>query len=533
VTFGSDVRDGARGGTPDGARKAGSGLARAAEAWEARLEPLVAVTRGDSVESVHRGVVVVADADGRVLGGVGDPETPVLLRSAAKPFQAVPLVTSGVADTLGLTDQELAVVCASHSGRPEHVAAVSSILTRSGLIADALVCGPQFPFDPEARRLLEAAGESPSALHNTCSGKHAGMLALAGALGVEPAGYERRGHRVQQAIREAVAMLLGRDGAGLWDGTDGCGVPVFQMSAREAATLYALLAEGRHEALARLCRAMMDHPAMVGGTGSLDTAVMRALPGGVVAKGGADGVQGLGFSTTGKRSAVGCLIKIGDGAGRPLRSVVGGVLSSLGEDRAAATLLGEDAGTLFSKAGAAVGALIPLMSVGDLLRSSDRGTTRAAAREKDPAGGEPGKPTVRLTVGSGSEREVVRFLREQWGRADEEILGRRFDWRVERLVLIARDRRDVVGVLRGHIVGGVAAVDELIVREDRRGRGIGSRLLAGFEQEARLLGGHKCTLRTPRGARAEGFYRSRGYVREHLITEHHFGFDFVGMAKTL
>lgn len=508
-----------------------------AAAWDARLEALVSVERGGAVEGVHRGVVVLADASGRVLGGVGDPGVPVLLRSAAKPFQALPLVSSGIADRLGITQEELAVACASHHGQPEHLRAVRSLLARAGVGEEALACGPEAPLDPTVRRDLERRGEAPGAIHHTCSGKHAGMLALARGLGVPTQGYADREHAVQQTILATLAGLLpGRtDETAFWDGTDGCGVPVFRVPAWEGAQLFALLAQAAEPGLARVRDAMLSHPTMVAGSRGLDTAIMAAVPGGVVAKGGAEGVQALAFPATSVRGPLGCLIKVGDGGHRGVRAMVSVLLQALGEDRAAADLLGEADGTIRNAAGTPVGRLRPLFGERDLVRAplppAPDGAVHPSGERSDAARVQLGD--VRLSRGGGSERDVVRFLHDQWPSADEEILGRAYDWRSESFVLVARERREVVGVLRAHVVGGVATVEELLVHRARRGRGVGTRLLSFLEVEARSRRCHKASLRTPRGSRAEAFYRGRGYVREYVIPRHHFGFDYVSMSKGL
>ena len=127
----------------------------------------------------------------------------------------------------------------------------------------------------------------------------------------------------------------------------------------------------------------------------------------------------------------------------------------------------------------------------------------------------------------------MRFLRSEWPRADEELLGRAYEWRSEVVVIAAKDGRRTAGALRGHLLGGVGTVQELLVAEAWRGRGVGSNLLAAFEDRARGRGCHKVVLRTPVGSRAEGFYRERGYRREYILLGHHFGHDFLGVAKYL
>ena len=168
--------------------------------------PHVAVRRGALVESVHRGRVAVCDPEGEVIEAVGDAEGYVYARSSAKPFQAMPLVLSGVADALDLTDEELAVACASHNAEEPHLAAVRSLLEKAGLVEDDLQNGTHPPlYEPEAERLARS-GEAPRPIHGNCSGKHAGMLALCVYEGWETASYRNPDHPLQRRILQTVAL---------------------------------------------------------------------------------------------------------------------------------------------------------------------------------------------------------------------------------------------------------------------------------------------------------------------------------------
>ncbi len=467
---------------------------REAAAWDGGLEPLLAVTRGDAVESLHRGVVALVDDTGRLLGGVGDPGVSVLLRSAAKPFQAFSLVDSGAADRWHLSDEELAVVCSSHTGSAEHLAHVTAILDRIGVDPGRLACGPRPPLDSASRRALGPGAEHGTRLHNTCSGKHAGMLALARHLGLDPSGYERPEHGVQRRILADVAGLAVHGEYGGTARTD-AGSPCSAPAPGEGAALFAQLASGQDRSLRRIRDAMMAHPVLVAGEGLLDTDIMTALPGGVVAKGGAEGVLGLAFPATGSRRALGCLIKIEDGGVRPLRVLAARVLETLGESPAAAAILGPCGGLVTNTNGSIVGSLVALVAGGDLFREAERWP--------DPGPTPPGPlKDLRIVRGSGHELDVVRFLQRQWPRADQEILGRVCDWEMDRLVLVARRGHPVVGVLRAQLVGGVATVEELIVHEDHRGRGVGTQLLRSLEEQARARGLPQGDApHSPRGAR--------------------------------
>ena len=303
--------------------------------------PLLATFRGVDLETVHRGLVVIADAAGRLVWAAGDPRQTVLLRSAAKPFQAAAVVTGGAADAYALTQEELAVMASSHAGEERHVRLVAGLLGRLGLGPEALACGVHAPFNVTVAAGLVAAGRQPGPLQNNCSGKHAGMLALALAQGLDPADYTAADHPVQRFVTQVVADLAGLDPEGILDGTDGCGVPVFRMTALQAATLYARLAEGTHPTLARVRDAMLAYPELVGGEGRLDTRAMRAARGALVCKGGAGGVQGLGLvPDAGHPRGLGCFVKVGDGSSSPLPFLLAGFLNANGLSSASEEVVG-------------------------------------------------------------------------------------------------------------------------------------------------------------------------------------------------
>jgi L-asparaginase II len=225
------------------------------------------------------------------------------------------------------------VIAGSHSGEPRHVAAVQSILHKIGLGEDALQCGIHVPFNADAAKALQVAGCKPTALHNNCSGKHAGMLAQAVDRGLSTQDYLDPQHPVQVAIRQRLAELGGIAFEEIGVGVDGCSAPCFALPLQAAALAFARLAEAgrnptgalcgmqdagskiREAGLARVARVMREYPEMVAGEGRLDTDLMRAAPGRVVSKGGAEGYHGLGIVAE-NGPALGIAIKIGDGDGR-------------------------------------------------------------------------------------------------------------------------------------------------------------------------------------------------------------------------
>jgi L-asparaginase II len=261
---------------------------------------LAEAMRAEVVESRHLGHVVVVDGEGDLVASLGDPSLMAYLRSAAKPFQAIPLLTSGAAERFGFTDREVALACGSHGGEPMHVETVFSMLGKIGLNPSALQCGLHEPYDPAAKQALKEEGEQPSLLHNNCSGKHAGMLALAIHLGADVESYLELGHPVQHRILETIAAFAGVPEKEIIAGPDGCGVPTFAVPLQAMARMFAhLVRPPEHmaveikQACDHIVRAMMAHPEMVAGTAegeSLDTGLMQSKPGAFVSKEGAEGV---------------------------------------------------------------------------------------------------------------------------------------------------------------------------------------------------------------------------------------------------
>ena len=201
--------------------------------------PLVEVRRGLIVESRHRGHIAAVDADGNLIASLGDPETVTYMRSSAKPHQAIPLVATGAADRFGFNDREIAIACGSHSGQAVHAETVAGMLGKIGLDASALKCGVHEPFDRQTAQEMRERGESPNILQNNCSGKHAGMLALALHLGAPTETYDQPDNAVQHAIQHTVAQFSGLRAPDIASGIDGCGVPVFGLPVRAMALMYA------------------------------------------------------------------------------------------------------------------------------------------------------------------------------------------------------------------------------------------------------------------------------------------------------
>jgi L-asparaginase II len=290
---------------------------------------LVEVTRGSHVESRHRAAVAVVDTAGQVVLAAGDTDRPVYPRSAIKSLQAIALVESGAADAFDVSESELALACASHSGEPRHVAAVTAWLARVGLSPADLECGPQLPgYEPALIDLLAGGGEATAA-HNNCSGKHTGFLTLARHLGVPTKGYINYEHPVQQRILGVLEAMTGLDLGGAPRGIDGCGIPVIGVPLGNLALAMARLGapddqpEARQDACRRLRRAVAAHPFMVAGSGRFDTRVMALTGEKAFIKTGAEGVYCAALPEHG----LGIAVKVDDGAGRAAEVIMGRLLA--------------------------------------------------------------------------------------------------------------------------------------------------------------------------------------------------------------
>ena len=279
---------------------------------------LVELVRGALTESRHRGAVAVVDADGASVLVLGDVAQPVYPRSAVKPLQALPLVESGAADRYGFGDEELALACASHGGEGAHVAVASRMLARAGLDAAALECGAHWPLHQPATQALARSGGAPSALHNNCSGKHAGFLCVACAAGLDHRGYVAADHLVQREVRAALQSLTGVGLDADVCGVDGCSIPTWGVPLSSLAIAFARFGSGnglapeRAKAAVRLRAACAAQPYYVAGTSRFCTEIMKRFGARVLVKTGAEGV----FCGALPEQGIGIALKCDDGATR-------------------------------------------------------------------------------------------------------------------------------------------------------------------------------------------------------------------------
>jgi L-asparaginase II len=290
---------------------------------------LVEVLRGNLVESRHRGAVAVVDADGRAALALGEVEQPVYPRSAVKALQALTLIESGAADRYGLGDEELALACSSHGGEPGHVATAQKMLARVGLDVAALRCGAHWPSYVPAAQALARVGQDPTALHNNCSGKHAGFLCAACAMGADPRGYIDPGHPVQREVKATIESLSGVSLPDERRAIDGCSVPTWAVPLNALARAFARygtaehLAPARAKAAARLRAACAAHPWYVAGTDRFCTEVMQRFGARVFIKMGAEGVYCGAFPSAG----LGFAVKCDDGAGRAAEVITAALIA--------------------------------------------------------------------------------------------------------------------------------------------------------------------------------------------------------------
>ncbi len=274
---------------------------------------LAEVTRGPEVESRHRGQIVVADATGKIHHQLGDPEVLVCLRSLAKPFQALAVLTSGAAKAFGFSPAQLALLSGSLSGQNFQTFLITAALERIGLTPAALQCGTHPPFHKPTAKALAEAGQKPSPLHHTCAGKHTAMLALCVHHGWPIEDYLNPAHPVQQLILGHVARMVGVPPKQIPVAVDGCGAPVFYVPLKNIALGYARLAASQPGSPAgELLEAILTHPRHVAGDGRLETEAMQALAGKIFVKAGSEG----GYAFCLVEGAIGVALKIEDGAVR-------------------------------------------------------------------------------------------------------------------------------------------------------------------------------------------------------------------------
>lgn len=301
---------------------------------------VVELVRGGVVESIHRVSMAMVDVEGALHLGFGDLLQPTFMRSSAKPFQAIPFVEAGYHTLFELNEDQVAVLCASHSGTDDHLMLVQDILGKAGYAEGALQCGTHTPFDRETAKRLLREGESPGTLRHNCSGKHAGMILYTHAASEDPQAYLNPESKVQREILQTLSAMVDLPTEDIAVGIDGCSAPNFAVPLPAAALGYARLMDPaelidrRAEACRHIVRAMVNHPMMVGGPRRFDTALMQTVERRLLSKGGAEGYQAIGVPSgegpLGKAFGITLKVHDGDLGKRALAVVTLAVLGSLG-----------------------------------------------------------------------------------------------------------------------------------------------------------------------------------------------------------
>jgi len=298
---------------------------------------LARVSRGKRIESVHRGSVAVVDEEGALTAFAGAPQAGIYLRSAAKPFQAMALLDAGGEKAFRLGSDEIALLCASHGGEPRHVRVARRLLERGGFTADDLACGAHAPMHEPSARALIAAGERPTALHNNCSGKHAGLLLACRLRGLDPEGYWNPSHPIERVVVERLGIFCSVVSSRIGIAVDGCSLPVFHLPLAALALAYARLCAvsrpgGRMGAgvRERIRRAMWESPGMVAGKDRFTTEFLEAGRERWIGKEGAEGVYAIGLAPrkSGDK-ALGIAFKLEDGSSRARDAVALDILARL------------------------------------------------------------------------------------------------------------------------------------------------------------------------------------------------------------
>ena len=284
------------------------------------------VMRGDFIESIHVAYGVAVDEKGDVVYAAGDPHYLTCIRSSCKPFQGSASVQYGAVDAAGFSEDEIALMCASHNGEDIHVNTARSMLDKLGYTADDYCCGSHAPYDMESSHHLLRTGGKPTPLHNNCSGKHAGMLALSKYLEADPKDYINKDHPVQKVILDQIKGYTGLDQ--LSTAIDGCSAPTPFLTIALIAGMFQKLASGNYPELERLYNAMSNHPYLIGGRETFDTDFISAMDGRAVCKVGGEAIRGFGIRKP-DGSVLGIVIKVLDGNLRALGSAAMAFLNQM------------------------------------------------------------------------------------------------------------------------------------------------------------------------------------------------------------
>jgi L-asparaginase II len=293
---------------------------------------LANVYRGSLVESFHHGAIAVVDASGRLVASLGDPQLTTYARSTAKLIQAIPVLESGAAEAFDLTDDEVALICASHNAEIEHINKVSDILNKAGVDEKLLQCGPHYPYNAETTEKMRERGEKPRSIHNNCSGKHSGMLMLAKHLSLPFENYTEIENPIQQKNLQTFAEMADFPADQIHIGIDGCSVPVFGLPIYNLALAFARLgkppesfSEARKKACERIIASIRKYPFYLAGSDKFDTELIKLTNGRFIAKAGAEAI----YAVTVPEKGLGIAVKVADGNNRAIFPAVVETLKQL------------------------------------------------------------------------------------------------------------------------------------------------------------------------------------------------------------
>jgi L-asparaginase II len=336
--------------------------------------PLIRVERGGVEEALHQGQLVAADPNGRVEASLGNPERLTYFRSCAKPLQAFAALETGIAERYAIQSEHVAIMAASHNGEPRHVEVVRDLLGRTGVPETALQCGAHWPYYEPAAALVRHELIEPLAVFNNCSGKHAGMLAAANALGTPLDSYLQPQHAIQQRIRAVIGTFTGcREDQVRW-GIDGCSAPNAAVPLVAMARSFAAFVSSHQPNARAIVEAMTSQPFLIGGTDRFDTRLMEVTRGRLLAKGGAAGAQ----CVADRRSGMGLALKLDSGDGTWSAVAIMSALEQLGwiDDNEAQALQSFAHPNLRNHRRVVVGSVQPVFSLP--LMGQARRPTRAA-----------------------------------------------------------------------------------------------------------------------------------------------------------
>lgn len=279
-------------------------------------ELLIKITRGNNTETLHNGWICVLDKNKKVVYKKGDINNIAFLRSTAKAIQAVPVIDYKI----NVTQNELAIMCASHTGSSRHINLLKEIQRKFNLNINHLQCGIHQPLDDSEKRRLIKEDLPSNVLHNNCSGKHLGMLAVCKKNNWETSNYLDPKHPLQKFIFNQVKEFS--EAKKIDIAIDGCSAPTFAMPIVNIAKLFSNFTNVKSSI--QIINAIKCNPYIIGGKGQIDSEIIKASNSKLISKVGADGIIIVAFNGN-------CaVVKIADGSQKARSIVILSLLKKLG-----------------------------------------------------------------------------------------------------------------------------------------------------------------------------------------------------------